>query len=72
MREKVKALIELSTDEKEVDRIINEYYGFKTIKEKIAFLKGMFDVSVVAHDHDEIDANVYAMIIRAIIDKKWN
>lgn len=49
-REKIKLLIELSPTVEEADKIINENYNFKTIGEKIAFLKGMFDVKLVSKD----------------------
>lgn len=49
----VKTLIECCTDVTKADRIINDYYGFETIREKAAFLKGMFDVSIVGHEHEE-------------------
>ncbi len=71
-RKNVKTLIELCTDVKEADRIINEHYGFKTIQEKVAFLKGMFDVSIVGHDRDEPDEDTYRILLHAIINAKWN
>ena len=54
-RKVVKTLIELSPNVQEADKVINENYYFKTIGEKIAFLKGMFDVKLVSkHDADGI------------------
>lgn len=51
----VKTLIELSPNVEEADKVINENYNFKSIGEKIAFLKGMFDVKLVSkHDDDGI------------------
>ena len=47
-REKIKLLIELSPTVEEADKIIEENYGFTTIAEKMAFLKGMFNVQVVS------------------------
>lgn len=38
-REVIKALIELSPNVDEADKVINENYGFKSISEKMAFLK---------------------------------
>lgn len=50
-RTRIKILIETSPNVEEADRVINEIYNFKTIDEKIAFLKGMFDVKLVSkHD----------------------
>lgn len=52
-RELIKTLIELSPNAEEADKVINENYNFKSIGEKMAFLKGMFDVKLVSkHDAD--------------------
>ena len=54
-RKVVKTLIELSPDVAEADKVIKENYNFKSIGEKIAFLKGMFDVDIVSKcDADKI------------------
>lgn len=54
-RERVKILIALSRTVEEADEVINNIYGFKTAGEKIAFLKGMFDVELISkHDADGI------------------
>lgn len=50
-REKIKLLIELSPTVEEADKTIEENYGFTTIAEKMAFLRGMFDIQVVS-EHD--------------------
>lgn len=73
-REVVKALIELSADTKEADKVIVENYGFKSIAEKIAFLKGMFDIEVFSvHNPDGIskedsDKITYLAMLDAIIN----
>ena len=46
-RKVIKLLIELSANIDIADKIINENYNFQTIAEKIAFLKGMFDVEII-------------------------
>lgn len=54
-RERIKFLIVLSKTVEEADKTISEFYGFETVGEKIAFLKGMFDVELISkHDTDEI------------------
>ncbi len=54
-REVIKTLIELSPNVQEADKVINENYNFKSIGEKIAFLKGMFDVRLVSkHDAEGV------------------
>lgn len=68
----VKVLIELCTDVEEADRIIKDYYGFETIREKVAFLKGMFDTSIVGHEREEPNQDTYNMMLHTIINAKWN
>ena len=54
-RERVKLLIVLSRTVEEADKTISENYGFETVDEKIAFLRGMFDVELISkHDPDGI------------------
>ena len=54
-REVIKTLIESSPNVEEADKVINEKYNFKSVGEKIAFLKGMFDAKLVSkHDHEGI------------------
>lgn len=50
-RDDVKVFIKISPNVEEADKIIDENYNFKSIGEKIAFLKGMFDVNLV-HKYD--------------------
>lgn len=75
-RERVRALIELSSSVEEADEIIvNE--GLVTVKEKIAFLKGMFDFTLIGRYRDENlceeerDEMDYYSILSAIISAKW-
>lgn len=42
----IKALIPVAPSAKEADKLIVENFGFETIPEKIAFLKGMYGVEV--------------------------
>lgn len=60
-REVIKTLIELSPNVEEADKIINDNYNFKSIGEKLAFLKGMFDVEIISeHDADGISKEASA------------
>lgn len=75
-RERVKALIELSTSVEEADEIIiNE--GFIAVREKIAFLKGMFDFTLIGRFREENlstkkrEEMDYYSILSAIISAKW-
>ena len=61
-REKVRVLIKLSSTIEEADEAINKNYGFETIGEKIAFLKGMFDIDVIGHDKDKTESTYLAML----------
>ena len=73
-REVIKALIELSPNVDEADKVINENYGFKSIGEKMAFLKGMFDVVIISVDDgdgvskEESDEMTYRAMLNTIIN----
>lgn len=62
----VRILIEISPTVEEANEVIDHFFGFETIKEKIAFLKGMFDVKCI--DHDEKDEATYYAMLNAIIN----
>ena len=66
-REVIKSLIELSANVEEADKVINENYDFKSIREKVAFLKGMFDIQIVGHENDEPDEMTYFSMLHTII-----
>ena len=68
-REIIKTLIELSTDVEEADKVINENYDFKSIREKVAFLRGMFGVEVIGHEKDEPDEMTYFAMLSTVINK---
>lgn len=75
-RERIKALIELSSNIEEADEIVRSEAG-ESVKEKIAFLKGMFDFSLVGRhseeclDEEENESMDYFSILNAIINMKW-
>lgn len=70
-REQLKTLIEGSTNVKQADQYIEKYCGFKTIREKIAFLEGMFDVSIASRQNGSVRDD-YEALLRTIINAKWN
>ena len=70
-REKVKVLIECSTSFEKADRIMSEYTRYKTLKEKIAFLEGMFDPRVVTLREDDTDELKYRFLLEGIIRQKF-
>jgi hypothetical protein len=75
-RERVRALIELSNSVDQADEVITNE-GFLTVKEKIAFLSGMFDFKVIGRhreenlSEEERDRMDYYSILSAIINAKW-
>lgn len=71
-RERIKALIELSYTFEEADQIIAQYVGFQTTKEKIAYIKGMFDVEIIDHPNDTPDEDAYRLLLTAVLESKWN
>lgn len=75
-REKIKLLIELSPTVEDADHVIEEA-GFKTIREKFAYLQGMFDSTVIGRYDDKsasddaiVEMDYYA-ILSAIINCTW-
>lgn len=69
-REVVKNWIRLAPNVEEADKVIDENYNFKSYEEKIAFLKGMFDVKLVSkHDsHDVTKERSVKMDYFAMLD----
>ena len=72
-REVIKTLIELSSNVEEADKVIDENYNFESIDEKMAFVKGMFDVELIdKHDavgtsEGESKETTYLSILQTII-----
>ena len=62
-----KVLIETSPTTEQANNIINEYGGFETVKEKIAFLKGMFGVEIIDQQPNDSDELVYELMLNAIL-----
>ena len=46
----IKALIPVAPSAEEADKLIVENFGFETTLEKIAFLKGMYDLEVIVRE----------------------
>ena len=65
-RKKAKVLLETATTVEEADEIINENFAFESIQEKIAFLKGMFDVEVIGHEGENTEMDYFAMLATII------
>ena len=67
-REKAKLLIETAPTVESADSIINKYFNFETFKEKIAFLKGMFDCpKIIDQQPTDSDELIYSLLLNGII-----
>ena len=67
-REDLKLLIEISPNFEEANKLIEEQMNFSTTKEKIAFLKGMFDVGVIIDQKpDDSDELIYNLLLSSIL-----
>lgn len=75
-RKRIKALIELSSTVEQADEILIQE-GLSCVREKIAFLKGMFDIALIGHCNRPYFSNgenvnlEYQLLLNAIILAKW-
>lgn len=69
-RERIRALIELSTSFDQADKVIEKYTELKTDREKIAYLLGMFDCKIIGRSVSD-DHTDYIALLTAIINQKW-
>lgn len=67
----VKVLLETCTDVGRAKEIIDEFCCFETVQEKVEFLKELYGIVVVEHEHSEYDENTYTMTLSAIVHAKW-
>lgn len=68
-RKWIKALIELSSNIDEADKVITNEVGLTDLREKLAFIKGMFDeIEVVHGDTSYTDEFVYRLWLQEIIE----
>lgn len=63
-RERVQALIILSSSTEEADTEIVGFLGNVSVKEKIAFLRGMFDVQIISRcsQTNDDESDYYVML----------
>ena len=66
-RKQIKILLETAPTVEEADEIINKNCAFKSIREKVAFLKGMFDIQIVGHEESEPDEMTYFAMLATVI-----
>ena len=75
-REKIRMLILLSQDVEEADSVISGQ-SLTTVREKIAFLSGMFDFTLLGRknrknaDDDSSERMDYYAILATIINSRW-
>jgi hypothetical protein len=75
--EKLKMLIELSETIKEADGYIEQYSGFTSTAQKLAFLSGLIPCTILSRDTqddqamDVIIEDDYHSILHHIIKRKW-
>lgn len=68
-RERIKALIELSSTVEDADKVLSDNIGLNTLNEKLAFLKGMFnEIEIVARNNTDTDELLYMLWLHAIIE----
>ena len=63
----VKKLIQSCESTEEANKIIEKYAGHMTVKEKIAFMKGMFGAEIIDQQPEDSDELVYEILLNAAI-----
>ena len=66
-REQIKLLIETAPNVETADETLTEETGLKTIPEKQAYLRGMFDIRFVCHEPNPLSENDYLFMLETII-----
>ncbi len=66
-KEVIKTLIRTARSVGAADRIIVENYGFDTVEEKIAFVRGMFDVEATIDKQYTKDNQTYFSLLHEVI-----
>jgi hypothetical protein len=72
-KDAIRTMIELSDTWEDADKIIEEFVGIKELPQKLGYIMGMFDVSVVGRTSGDGDREKYDYIamLSAIVNKKW-
>ena len=74
-KDAIRTMIELSDTWEEADKVIVEFTPCRGTREKLYYLYGMFDVSIIARTGDNNDSEIvesdYRAVLSAIINKKW-
>jgi len=72
-KDAIKTMIELSDTWQDADKVLDEFTPCKSINDKLYYLYGMFDVSILAsHDGsgDTIESD-YRAVLSALVNQKW-
>ena len=69
-RERIKALIELSTSYKDANEVIEKYVGLKTYAEKMAYIRGMFDCEIFSRTDEDEEVD-YITLLTSVVESKW-
>lgn len=65
----VKSLVEMAETWQDADKILDEYSGAKTRRDKLQYLRDAFpDVGAVGRELSEDD---YVAVLDAVVNKKW-
>jgi hypothetical protein len=70
-KDAIKAMIELPDTWEEADEIIEEFAGITELRQKLGYVMGMLDVSVVCGAGGSSDRNDYTAMLSAVVNKKW-
>lgn len=69
--EEVKLLLETATTVEKAEQVMSDHTAFETVKEKIAFLKGMFGEKIPDEKlRDDSDEDIYRMLLNTIVELK--
>ena len=66
-RKQIKLLIETAPNVETADETLTEETGLKTVPEKQAYLRGMFDIRFVAHPPNPASESDYFIMLETII-----
>jgi hypothetical protein len=72
-KDAIKTMIELSDTWEEADGVISEFTPCRSTIEKLSYLYGMFDVSILAScdgSGDMVETD-YRAVLSAIVNQKW-
>jgi hypothetical protein len=72
-KDSVAMMIKLSDTWEEADKVLEEFAGIKNPSEKLGYIKGLFDVSIVGGTGSDAEKGKYDYIamLSAVVNKKW-